>query len=77
MKINAKITVEYNEVETAKIVFKSLNPDNGDYLDSNVQDNILSFNIESDNLGTFLNTADDLIFSEITIEDVLNSASSE
>ena len=75
MKINAEIKIKYKEAETAKIVFESLNPDNEDFLESEISYNIIHFNLKSDKLGTFLATADDLISSELTIEELLSSAS--
>jgi len=75
MKINAEIQIKYKEAEIAKIVFESLNPDNENFLESEISDNIINFNINSEKLGTFLATADDLISSELTIEELLNSAS--
>ena len=43
---------------------------NMEYKDS-INGSILSFNIESNSLGSFLATADDLIASEILIEKIL------
>ena len=40
-------------------------------MESEINGSILSFNIESNSLGSFLATADDLIASEILIEKIL------
>jgi hypothetical protein len=40
---------------------------------SSIEDNTINFNIDSNSLGTFLSIADDLIFSELTVEKVLES----
>jgi hypothetical protein len=76
MKIKAIIQVEYNESEDAKIVFKSLNPENKGFITSSINKDLINFNIDSNSLKTFLSTVDDLIFSELTVEKIIESASS-
>ncbi|MDR2623590.1 MAG: hypothetical protein LBC39_03310 [Methanobrevibacter sp.] len=73
MKIRAEIQMDYKEEKKAEIVFKSLEVDNEGFLLSSIEGNIVDFTISSDSLGTFLSTLDDLIFSELTIEKVLES----
>jgi hypothetical protein len=73
MKIEAEVQVEYKETSKAEIAFKSLEVDNKGFVQSSISDNIIDFNINSDSLGTFLSTIDDLIFSELTIEKILES----
>ncbi|MDR1819673.1 MAG: hypothetical protein LBR15_05430 [Methanobrevibacter sp.] len=73
MKIKAEIQVEYNENKNAKIAFKSLEVDNEGFLHSSIENNVIDFNLSSDSLGTFLSTTDDLIFSELTVEKILES----
>lgn len=76
MKIEAKIQIEYKDSNYADISFQSLEIENKGYLESNKKDNILNFKFDSYSLSTFLATVDDLIFSEILVEKVLESASS-
>ncbi|MDR2873851.1 MAG: hypothetical protein LBV42_03810 [Methanobrevibacter sp.] len=73
MKIEAEVQVKYKETKKAEITFKSLEVDNHGFVQSSIRDNIVDFNISSNSLGTFLSTIDDLIFSELTIEKILES----
>lgn len=73
MKIKSNMELKYNDAESAEIVFKSLEVDNEGYLKSKLDSDKIEYEIESDNLGTFLNTADDLIASEILIEDLIKN----
>ena len=76
MRIEAKIQIEYKDAKNADISFQSLEVENKGYVKSNKIDNLLIFKVDSDSLSTFLATVDDLIFSEILVEKVLESASS-
>ena len=73
MKIKANITIEYKNSDYSEISYRSLEVDNEGFVESELKDNKIDFKIESDSLGSFLNTADDLIASEILIEDVLKN----
>ena len=73
MKIKANIRIEYKNSNYSEISYKSLEVDNEGFVKSELKDNKIDFKIESDTLGSFLNTADDLIASEILIEDVLKN----
>ena len=77
MKIEATIKMEYKNSKDANISFQSLEVENKGYIESTKEDNILKFSWKGDSLNTFLATADDLIFSEILIEKVLESTSSK
>jgi hypothetical protein len=77
MKIDAEIKMEYKNSKDADISLKSLDVENKGYVESNKENNILTFKLESDSLSTFLATADDLIFSEILVEKIIESASSK
>lgn len=72
MKIKANINLEYEDSKDAEVSFNTLEVDNEGFVESELNDNVLSFNIESDSLGSFLATADDLIASEILIEKILD-----
>ena len=71
MKIRSEIKVKYKDTENAEIAFKTLDVDNKGFVESELKSNEINFKIESDNLGSFLNTADDLIASEILVENIL------
>lgn len=77
MKIEAKIEIEYKNSKDADISFQSLEVENKGYIESVKEDNILKFSWKGDSLPTFLAIGDDLIFSEILVEKVLESASSK
>lgn len=71
MEIKAKINMEYTDSKDAEVSFNTLEVDNEGFVESEINGSILSFNIESNSLGSFLATADDLIASEILIEKIL------
>ena len=77
MKIEAIIQMEYENSKEAQISFQSLEVENKGFLKSELEGNILKFSLEGESLQTFLATADDLIFSEILVEKVLESSSSK
>ncbi|RAP49637.1 MAG: hypothetical protein BZ136_03065 [Methanosphaera sp. rholeuAM74] len=68
MKIKAKMIFEYESKKDAKIAYNCLYPDNIDFVETNLEDNLLICNIESDKLSTFLNTFEDLIQCEKVVE---------
>ena len=72
MKIISEITFTYQDETAAKIVFDSLEKDNEGFLKSKLDKNSIIYEIESDKLGSFLSTADDLISSEIVVEKIIN-----
>jgi len=76
MKIEAIIEMEYKNSKDADISFQSLEVENKGYVESSKENNILKFGWKGESLSTFLATADDLIFSEILVEKILESASS-
>lgn len=73
MKIKANISIEYTNTKYSEIAYKSLEVDNKGFVDSDINENIIDFKIKSESLGSFLATADDLIASEILVEDVLKN----
>lgn len=75
MQINCEIQIEYENSKDADISFQSLEVENKGYIESNKYENILTYSLNSGSLSTFLATVDDLIFSEILVEKVLESAS--
>ena len=71
MKITGDLTFIYADEKNAKLVFESLDVDNEDYLKSQLNGNSIEYNINSEKLGTFLATVDDLIASEIVVEKII------
>ena len=75
MNVKANIRLEYKDPEYSEIVYRSLEVDNEGFVESSLNENIINFKIESDNLGSFLATADDLIASEILAEEIIKNTS--
>ena len=73
MNIKSNIRLEYKDPEYCKIVYRSLEVDNEGFVESSLNENIINFKIESDKLGSFLATADDLISSEILAETIIKN----
>ena len=71
MKINGDFTFIYKSGDDAKIVYDTLEVDNENYLESELNDNLIEYNVKSEKLGTFLSTVDDLIASEIVVEKIV------
>ena len=71
MQITARLVFHYQEEEQALIAYQSLEPDNRNYLESKVVDNDLVCKIRGESVPRILATLDDLIFSEILVEKVL------
>ena len=74
MKIIGNILFNFKNENDAKLVFDSLEVDNEDYLESDLSDTQITYKITSENLGSFLTTADDLIASEIVSEKIIENA---
>lgn len=74
MKITGNITFTYKNDQDAKSVFDSLEVDNENFLESELCENKINYNITSEKLGSFLTTADDLISSEIVSENIIKTA---
>ena len=72
MKITGEITFTYESEDDAKVVYDSLEVDNENYLKSQLDNNKINYNINSEKLGSFLATVDDLIASEIVVEKILD-----
>jgi Transcription factor Pcc1 len=71
MKIKARITFQYLTEKHANIALKSLQPDNLSFLDAYQDYNSLICNLKSESVRTILSTADDLLFSEMIVERIL------
>jgi tRNA threonylcarbamoyladenosine modification (KEOPS) complex Pcc1 subunit len=59
--LSLELRFEYPDAKVAETVLRSLDPDNGDYVQSRLEGNALYFMMEADNAGSLRNTADDLL----------------
>ena len=75
MKIKGELTLKYKTDESASLIYNSLEVDNENYVKGNLNANIINYEINSQSLGTFLATIDDLIASEIVSEKIINKTS--
>ena len=73
MKITGNIAFTYKNKNNAKLAYESLEIDNENYLKSNLDENTINYNIESEKIGSFLSTVDDLIASEIVVEKIISN----
>lgn len=73
MKIKGNIIFNYNNEKNAKLAYESLEIDNEGYLSSKLTENKIEYDLNNDNVGTFLRTADDLIASEIVVEQIIKN----
>lgn len=71
MKISGDLTFIYKNADDAKVVFDSLEVDNENYLKSRLNNDTIEYEINSEKLGSFLATVDDLIASEIVVEKIV------
>ena len=70
MKVKSKIELKFKTEKTAKITYKTLEVDNEDFLDSKLEGNTITYEINSESLTTTLATIDDLIACEILSEKI-------
>ncbi|MBQ2831891.1 KEOPS complex subunit Pcc1 [Methanobrevibacter sp.] len=77
MKIAGKLTLNYKNKESALLVYNSLEIDNENYLESEINDKTINYEINSKSLGSFLATVDDLIASEIVAEKILEKTNKQ
>jgi hypothetical protein len=73
MQIKAEISLEYYKKNHASIALKSLQPENENYLESEIIGSKINFNLSGKSLRSILATADDLIFCEMTVEKILEN----
>lgn len=77
MKINGTLKLNYKTEEFASLIYNSLEIDNGDYLESYINNRTVDYKINSNSLGSFLATIDDLIASEIVAEKILEKTNNQ
>ena len=72
MRIHGLLTLNYKTPESASLIYNSLNVDNENYVEGTLNNNIIHYKINSESLGSFLATIDDLIASEIVSEKIID-----
>lgn len=68
MNVKTRMVFTYKSRQLAEIAYNSLYPDNENHIKSFVEDNRLTCIIENENIGSVLNTIEDLIQCEKVIE---------
>ena len=71
MKIDGSLTLKYKTENSASLVYSSLEVDNENYVEGDIDGRTVNYKINSESLGSFLATVDDLIASEIVAEKIL------
>ncbi len=72
MKIKGLLILNYKTENDASLIYNSLEVDNEHYLKSSINKNTVKYKIDSESLGSFLSTIDDLISSEIVCEKIMD-----
>ena len=72
MKINGLLTLKYKTDESASLIYNSLEVDNENYVKGDLNNDTINYEINSESLGSFLATIDDLIASEIVSEKIID-----
>ncbi|WP_295612864.1 KEOPS complex subunit Pcc1 [uncultured Methanobrevibacter sp.] len=70
MQVKSKIELKFKTSKDAKIIYKTLEVDNENFLKSQLKDNTLVYETNNNSLITTLATIDDLIACEILSEKI-------
>ena len=70
MKVKSKIELKFKTEKDAEIIYRTLEVDNKNFLDSKLENNTIIYTIDNDSLTTTLATIDDLIACEILSEKI-------
>lgn len=70
MKVKSRIELKFKTPEDAKIIYKTLEVDNENFLNSKIEDTTITYEIDNESLTTTLATIDDLIACEILSEKI-------
>lgn len=70
MKVKSRIELKFKTSEDAKIIYKTLEVDNENFLNSKIENTTITYECNSDSLTTTLATIDDLIACEILSEKI-------
>lgn len=73
MHFKAKIIVEYKNEDQARIAVESLRVDNMAYVTSEIDRKMVKYNLSGSSIRSLLATADDLLFCEMVVEEVLKT----
>ena len=61
MKVKSKIELEFKTPKDAKIIFKTLEVDNENFLNSKIENTTITYEIDNESLTTTLATIDKLL----------------
>lgn len=70
MKVKSKIELKFKTQKDAEIIYKTLEVDNKNFLDSKLENDTITYTIDNESLTTTLATIDDLIACEILSEKI-------
>ena len=70
MKVKSKIELKFKTQKDAEIIYKTLEVDNENFLDSKLENDTITYTIDNESLTTSLATIDDLIACEILSEKI-------
>ena len=70
MKVKSKIELKFKTQKDAEIIYKTLEVDNENVLDSKLENDTITYTIDNESLTTTLATIDDLIACEILSEKI-------
>ncbi|ALT69761.1 KEOPS complex subunit Pcc1 [Methanobrevibacter millerae] len=70
MKVKSKIELKFKTSKDAEIIYNTLEVDNENFLDSKIENNTITYEINNESLTTTLATIDDLIACEILSEKI-------
>ncbi len=59
--LNLEVRFTYADVNTAESILAAVSPENGEYVNADLECSTLIFTMQADNAGTLRNTADDLM----------------
>lgn len=70
MRVKSKIELKFKTQKDAEIIYKTLEVDNENFLDSKLENDTITYTIDNESLTTTLATIDDLIACEILSEKI-------
>ena len=70
MKVKSKIELKFKTQKDAEIIYKTLEVDNENFLDSKLENDTITYTIDNESLTTTLATINDLIACEILSEKI-------
>ena len=72
MKVKSKIELRFKTAKDAQITYETLEVDNENLLDSKLEDDTITYEIDNESLTSTLATIDDLIACEILGEKIIS-----